>query len=346
MQKEDFKILLIQYRPAGDVLLLTSVVKAIKERYPRSSITFMVNEKESGLIRDFPLIDDFILLKTMKKEGVSGFLKYLTYNLGIFLIALKSSYDVVIDFIGNPTSAIFTFLTRAPMRIGRNLRLRRVAYNIVVPAYHEGMNTVEKRLSHLRPLDIDALYVSPEVFFSEGESAFADEYIESLGIEPDRKILFLAPNSPRSSRKWKREYFVLIGKWLIEKYNAKILLAWGPGEEEYTETITREIGKDAEMIPLTSLKEMAAIISRSGLMITNDSGPKHIANAVGVPTITIYGPTDPGNWNHPDWKANPVLRADVPCIQCERNVCNRERHFCMEGVTPNEVMRAVESVFG
>lgn len=339
--KRDLKILLIQFRPAGDVLLLTSVVKALKKKYPESAITFMVNEKESILIRDFPLIDNFILVKKIKKDNLPGYFRYIKYSLSIYLLTFRNRYDVVIDFIGNPKSAIVSFLSRALLRIGRRLGARSFAYNEIIPPYSENMNGITKRLSHLMPLGIDAQYIEPEINFSVEDRKFADAYIKLLDLGPEQKIIFLAPNSPRSARRWKADYFIAAGRALAEKLNAKILIAWGPGEEKYSAHITEGIGGSAEMIPPTSLKEMAAIISFSDIMITNDSGPKHMANAAGVSTVTIYGPTSPRTWNHPDWKTNPVIRADIPCIQCEKNICPMESHLCMEKITPDIVVSAV-----
>jgi len=344
--KLDLKILLIQFKPAGDVLLLTSVVKALKKKFPLSSISFIINEKESILITQFKLIDDLILIKNYQKNGTANFFKYLRYNLMLIRLVRKRRFDVVIDFIGNPKSAIMTFFSCAIMKIGRNLRVRSLAYNIKIPKHPENSNTVFRRLSHLKPLGIDQQHISPELHLSEEDIAFANDYINTLHIARDKKIIFLAPNSPRSSRRWKKENFISIGKRLIEIYNASILLAWGPGEKEYTESIRDGIGKNSAMIPPTSLTQMAAIISKAILIITNDSGTKHIANAVGVRSVTIYGPTNPYVWNEIDMTRNPAIRADVSCIQCEKRECQLKKHICMELVTPDKVMLVINGILG
>ncbi len=325
-------------------MLLTPVVKALKNNWPDSHISFMANEKESILIKDFKLIDDLIKIKKLPKNGVINYYKYLKKNLSIIRSIRKNNYDVVIDFIGNPKSALITFLSRAPIRIGRRLRARSYAYNKKIEKYTYNLNTVLKRLNHLQPLGINSGYISPELFLNKKDLSFAEKYIHSLKINPDRPVVFLAPNSPRSSRRWKQEYYISTGKALTKKYNAKILLAWGPGEEEYTKAILNGIGNDAEMIPRTSLTEMAAIFSQGYLIITNEGGSKHIANAVGLRSITIYGPTNPFVWNDIDMEKNPVVRADVQCIQCEKRECPLEQHICMEKVTPDMVIEIADSI--
>lgn len=345
LTKNPLKILLIQFRPAGDVLLLTPVVKAIKEKYPDSLISFLVNEKESILIRDFSLIDDIILIRKIPRKKFSDYIKYLRYNISLNLLVRKKKFDVVIDFIGNPKSAFITFFSRAPVRIGRK-SARDIAYNNIIKSHEKNLNTVLRRLAHLKPIGIDSGYISTELCLNPDDRQFAGDYIKSLNIKPGRKLIILAPNSPRSSRRWKPEYFSEVGKNLVQNYNAKILLAWGPGEEEYTKNILKEIGPDAEMIPLTSLCEMAAIIAGSDLIITNDSGAMHMANAAGIRSIAIFGPTNPYVWNHPDMAMNPALRADVPCIQCEKQECPLERHLCMDLVTPDIVLKTVDKIFG
>jgi ADP-heptose:LPS heptosyltransferase len=79
-------------------------------------------------------------------------------------------------------------------------------------------------------------------------------------------------------------------------------------------------------------------------MIANDGGPKHLANAVGIRTITVYGPTNPNVWNDIDMEKNPAVRADVPCIQCEKRECPLEQHICMEKVTPDMVIKIADSI--
>lgn len=345
LNKPKLNILLIQFKPAGDVLLLTPAIKAIKAKYPSAAVSFLVNEKESILIKDFKQIDNLILLKKTPKNGLLNYLKYIKYNFSLIRVIRKKKFDAVIDFIGNPKSSFITLLSKAPLRIGRKLRARSFAYNIIIPKPDMNTNTVLKRLAHLKPLNIDADYVPTELSLNEQDKKFGINYYNKLNISPGRKIVILAPNSPRSSRRWKPEYFARTGSMLQKQYNAKIILVWGPGEENYTKTILAGISSDAEMIPSTTLTEMSAIISGADLIITNDSSPKHIANALGVRSITIYGPTNPHVWNNIDFIKNPALRSDVPCIQCEKRVCPQQNHICMESLTPDIVLKKVSSIF-
>jgi ADP-heptose:LPS heptosyltransferase len=346
LNKTNLKILLIQFKAAGDVLLLTPAVKAIKEKFPGCHISFMANEKESVLVKDFKQIDELILIKKIPKNSIINYYKYLKENLSVIFTVRKSNFDIIIDFIGNPRSALITFLSGTDIRIGRRLRNRSYAYNIKIKITDNDLNTVLKRLKHLEPLGIEANYTSPVINLNHKDKTFAEKYFRSQNIGPRRPIVFLAPNSPRSARKWKAEYFISAGRTLSDKYNCKILLAWGPGEEEYTRKILNGIGGDAVMIPLTSLTEMAAIFSKGKLIITNDSGAKHISNAVGLRSITIYGPTNPHVWNHIDTKKNPAVRADVPCIQCEKRECPNSHHICMDKVTPDIIIKIADSILG
>lgn len=328
------------------MLLLTPVIELLKRRIPDSEIHFLVNGKESGLIRNSHLIDNLILIEKIPARGVIGFFRYLIYSFKLIIQVRRQKFDVVIDFIGNPKSAQVSLFSKASLRIGRRIGLRGLVYNGKVPRMPENMNTVLRRLSHLRPLGIEPEYIAPKLYLSDRDKKFARDYIDSLKLQRGRVIVFLAPNSPRSSRRWKRDYYISVGKRLIEEYHAKLLLAWGPGEEEYTESITTEIEGDAEMIPPTSLAEMAAIIAHADLVITNCSGTKHIANAVGVRTITIYGPTNPLVWNDLDMEKNPALFSDIPCISCDKRECPLENHLCMEGVNPDMVMDAARKILG
>jgi heptosyltransferase III len=343
--KSNPDILLIQFKPAGDVLLLTPVVKTIKNKFPSGRISFLVNEKESILIKNFPFIDNLILVKKISKKGIVNYFKYIFYNFSVIKKIRKQKFDAVIDFIGNPKSALMTLLSGASVKIGRYHGLRSIAYSNIIEKPSADTNTVMRRLAHLKPIGIEAAYTAPEIMLNKQDKKFGDDYIKSLKLPANRKIVVIAPNSPRSSRRWKAEYFAHVGNTLIKKYNVKILLAWGPGEEAYTRAISDKIGQDCEMIPLTSLTQMAAIISKADLIVTNDSSPKHIANALAVRSIAIYGPTSPYVWNDIDMKKNPALRAEVPCIQCEKRECPLKRHICMENLKPDTVLKIVDSIF-
>jgi ADP-heptose:LPS heptosyltransferase len=337
-------ILLIQFKPAGDVLLLTPVFKAIKTKYPSAKVSFLVNEKESLLVKDNPLLDNLILVKKFPKKGTANIFKYNLYSISLVKKIRKMKFDIVIDFIGNPKSSIITMFSGSRTRIGRYLGIRSIAYNYIIEKPFKDTNTVTRRLAHLKPIGINTEHISPEIFLNKKDKKFGIDYIKSLRLTANRKIVIIAPNSPRTARRWKADYFAEVGKALIKKHKVKILFVWGPGEEEYTKTICDNTGFDAEIIHLTSLTEMAAIIAKADLMITNDSSPKHMANALGVRSIAIYGPTNPYVWNDIDLGKNPALRADVPCIQCEKRECPFERHICMENLTPDIILKKADQI--
>src|SRR5205823_2351989 len=105
----------------------------------------------------------------------------------------------------------------------------------------------------------------------------------------------IIPTHRRASRRWPLDSFAELAHQLKQSGYA-VRLFWGPGEQEYVERLQR-IAPKAQLIPPTSLRQMAALLSRCLLVVTNDNGPMHIAAAVGTPTVTIYGPTDPYAWN-------------------------------------------------
>ncbi len=155
------------------------------------------------------------MLKKYTKNGITNYFNYLLYNFSLIKQVRKLKFDIVVDFIGNPKSALFTLLSKAPIRIGRNLGLRSIGYNNIIQKPDTDTNTVLRRLAHLKPIGIDTEYIAPEIMLNRQDKKFGDDYIESLNLSAGRKIFILAPNSPRSSKRWMAQYFTHVGKALI-----------------------------------------------------------------------------------------------------------------------------------
>jgi len=129
---------------------------------------------------------------------------------------------------------------------------------------------------------------------------------------------------------------------LIKRWKAKVVLLWGPGEESLVESITCAMEEEPVVAPRTSLKELACLISRCKLFIGSDSGPLHIASALSIPSIGLYGPTDPKR-NGPYGTGNIAIRKDLSNLPCRRRRCRSCAHrYCMESIKVEDVVGKVE----
>lgn len=341
MNSEFNRILLIHFRPIGDVLLSTPLISLLRKRFAGAHIAFMVEPLPGQVLENNPDLDEIIYYRH-KKDDIVGSYRF-------FRAVGKRGWDLVIDLYGTPGAAWATLFTRAKVRVGYTFRVRKYAYthrvNHLLPERYSAL----KKLALIKAVGINEESAELTLHLVESEREFAARYFQQNKIDRDRLTVCLAPGAKRRIRAWRTVEWARLGDMLRENFHANVVIVWGPGEEETVKQVADAMNCDPFIIPLTNLKEMAAIIERSHLFISNDSGPKHIATAVGVPTITVYGPTSPSAWTYPDRQRHRFVRGDVPCIGCNRRVCmfaqdSPEHMCCMEAVSAEDVVNEMRKI--
>jgi ADP-heptose:LPS heptosyltransferase len=142
-------------------------------------------------------------------------------------------------------------------------------------------------------------------------------------------------------RRWTQHEFARLGDLLIERYGVKVIVTSALEERDYVEAIRSMMHTPTQVFSNLSLQEFAALCTRATVIVSNDSGAKHIAVAVGATVVTIFGPTDEEVWNPPDRERYPAIRVEIPCARCglKRDCPNGMR--CMEEVDVERVMKEV-----
>jgi ADP-heptose:LPS heptosyltransferase len=329
--KGNEKVLIIQYRPVGDILLTTPVARYLKTKFPGIKISFMIYEHFYPVLQHNPYIDDVVFLKKISKKG-RGFFKYLAHRIAQVRKVRKEKFDIILDYIGHPSAPILAFFSGAKYTVGYgHLTGRGKLYNLKAEHDDSPKYTVTRKYDLLKPLGIeeDEPYVDTELHFSDKEASFADEYFKNNNLDDKFNILF-SPDSPKDFKKWKKENYISLGKELVKKYNARVLVLHGPGEKEYCHKIAESIGDKAVLLPDTSILEAAAIISKASLAVVNCGGMKHISIAVKTPSITLFGKTSHLAWHPPglDWAG--YIQGDY---------VNEDNSF---GITVDDVVRKVD----
>lgn len=320
------KILVIQLKRAGDVVVTTPVLPALRERFPKARIDFLVERPFATLLERHPDVDR---VQVYDRRAVWK---------SIWKIR-KERYDWIFDFQSSPRSALLVLLSGARQTAGYRVPFWGGAYGRTVKRPGGPQSVVDGKFSLLERLTGPlAARPSRQIVLSPEEKQWAAQAMDSGA---DRTIVGLVPTHRRLTRRWPAESFAAVGRALLRQ-GMEVWLFWGPGEEAYVDRVEQG-APGSRKIPSTSLREMAALLERCRLVITNDNGPMHLAVAVGVPTVTIYGPTDPASWN-PGGAANQVLQAeDVSCLGCNLNECPFD-HECMTRVSPERVLRVAEAM--
>jgi len=336
------KILVIKLRAIGDVVLSSALLPGLREFYGDAKIHFMVESQGKEVLENNPYVDQIVVLPLKEWKKLSGVKAWLS-GLRFLRMVRKEKYDVVFDLFGNPRSAFITWITGAPLRVGFSFCGRKYAYNKrIVPRGGE-VHEVEFNLDALRALNIPVIKAFPLFPIPKKDKDFIDRWIKENGLEKSF-LVGLNPWGSWQAKRWGLEKFAALTDKLVETYQAKVVVLWGPGEREHAEKIKALAHHPVFIAPETSLKELGALLSRCQLVVANDSGPMHISAAVGTKTIGIFGPT---RWQlqGPYGRGHGVAyKKGLACLGCNRLSC--EKMTCMKDLSVDEVMEVVEQVVG
>jgi ADP-heptose:LPS heptosyltransferase len=323
------------------VLLTTPTIRAVRGAYPDAYLAMMVRKNMAGAVEGNPHLDDVIICDPWFREPWPAAKKFIEY-LKIVRDLRSRKFDLVVDLFGGPRSAWLARLSGAPYRLGYNVRGRRFAYNIHKERHLQRgtpRREVDVHLDMVRRLGIDTEDKNLEIHVGDGPRQRVRDYLAAQGIEPDTFLVTLSPPAKWQAKQWKPEYYAQLAGMLI-KEGFRVVVLWGPGEKDLADRIARDAGEGVAIGPPSDLKEVAALVEASSLLIGTDSGITHMAEATRTPSIVLYGPTDPRVWHSDDTDLHVALRlGELDCIACNRKRC--ETHECMENLTPERVIEVV-----
>ncbi|GAK57369.1 ADP-heptose:LPS heptosyltransferase [Candidatus Vecturithrix granuli] len=329
-------ILVIQLRQVGDVLLTTPAIKVLRDHYPHSRISFLTETGPAALLCGNPHLDAII---TRKRRNT--FLE----DLKLARELRKAKYDLVIDFFCNPRSAWMSFLTDAPQRIATYHSGRSWWYTHTPEIKNGTCYAVEDKLALLRAVGISGELTPPVLMVSEDATHYIDEFFrqEHLLEQQAGPVITIDPTSRRQAKRWIPERYVELADRLVERYQAAVIFIWGPEEHDMVTSLVQQGQYPHKLACPTDLVQLAALIQKSDLHIGNCSAPRHIAVAVGTPSLTIMGPTAAVNWTYPS-PLHKAVQGKVSCLECHKTEC--KTHDCMKALTVQEVEKAVEQLLG
>jgi len=336
------KILVIKLRAIGDVVLSTAVLPSLKKFYRDAKIHFMVESSGKEVLENNPYLDRIVVLP-LKEWGKLSAVKAWLSGFRFLKTIRKEKYDLVFDLFGNPRSAFITWITGAPLRVGFSFRGRKYAYNKRVMPRGGEVHEVEFNLDALRALNVPIVDFSPIFPLLKQEIDFIDKWIKENGLEKSF-LVGLNPWGSWQAKRWGLEKFAALADKLVETYQAKVVVLWGPGEYRHAEKVKALAHYPVLIAPQTSLKQLGALLFRCQLVVANDSGPMHISAAVGTKTVGIFGPTQ---WQlqGPYGRGHGVAyKKGLTCLGCNRLSC--EKMTCMKDLSVDEVMEVIKQVVG
>lgn len=331
------RILIIHTAFIGDIVLSTPLIKKIKDTYPDSDITYVTTPVGEAILKNNPYLNNIIVYdKRGKHKGIKG-----VWELGKRL--RYENFNMVITPHRYLRSSVLSWLSRSPVRKGYDIASGSFLFTEKIK-YDREKHEVEKLLSFIDPENKKRYEI--ELFPGETEKMKGENFWKGNELF-EKKVVVLAPGSKWFTKQWPVEYFNQLSRKLKELSNTKIVVVGGKDEINLpieTENIIDMRGK-------TTLLELADILSRADVVVTNDSSPIHIASAFKKPRIfALFGPTIE-NFGFFPWSLNSQVFQvkDLKCRPCGihgGNTCP-EKHFkCMRDILPEEVFKEIKKYLG
>ena len=336
------KILIIQTAFLGDVVLTTPLIKAVRKKYPHSKIIFLLIPQTGELLKNNPFLDGVIVYD--KKEKEKGIFSFLALAMKI----RTSSFDLAVIPHRSFRSALLAYLARIPQRVGFDKSSGAFLFTKKIK-YIQNQSEAKRNLSLLEtdiPPENDCL---PELFPSEDDFKYVEELFKNWDVKREDKIVGIAPGSVWNTKRWLPERFGEVAEALTEKLGAKVIFIGGKEDEKPC----LEIASNMKSKPLiaagkTSPLQSASLISRCRVILSNDTAPMHMAVAMRVPVVAIFGSTIPEFGFAPTGKNDLVIQKEIYCRPCGihgRKKCP-EKHFrCMKEITEEEVFEGVVKIW-
>lgn len=325
------RILVIKLRAIGDVLLSTGVLEPLRSAFPEAQIDFLTERPSKDVLEGNPYLNNVLVFDSKKDSGIS-----------LILNVARRKYDLVIDLFGNPRSAIVTYLSGAKYRVGFRLGWRKHCYDIVVEPRGGEVHNTQFNLDAVRAIGIPATTAKLEFPIKEEQSKFAREFWDEHGLR-DKLVVAVNAGGGWYTKRWPIPRFAELADRLVREYGAEVLIIWGPGERADAEELRSLMNTKARLIPPTSLKQLGAILRRCSVMVTNDSGPMHIAATLGAPILAIFGPTNPDLQGPVGERYEIVQNPRLVCLGCNFTKCPIG-HPCMLELSVDEVMMSFKSL--
>ena len=338
-------ILIIRLYGMGDAIISTGLVNAMKENFPNSRITVLTTN-ETKKVYGFSNVNKILAWDTRLLGIIPSFVL-------VILELRNEKFDVVLDLEQFARiSSIFALLSGAPIRIGYTGFGKDLLYTGKV-RYNGDVHTLECFFDLLRFLKKDAKAKLPEII---PKQIFKDKvtkiFLEN-GMTDKTLVVGLHPGTGDTAtmRRWFPERFAELADEISKKYNAKIILTGVPSEKELLEKISSSMKTKPLLLYTLKFEEFICLLSELDLFICNDTGPLHLASAIGTPSIGIFGSTSPIRWA-PLGKKCIVVYSGFPCSPCIHTHLEiipskcplYATTKCMEAIEVKDVMEKVDEL--
>ncbi|MBW1679500.1 MAG: glycosyltransferase family 9 protein [Deltaproteobacteria bacterium] len=340
------KILIIKLSSLGDVIQTLSVLSPLRKKYPEAHISWLIEEEAAELIIDHPLVDQVLVFRKNKwLKEFANYRKWVQFfrEISDFIKEIRSySYDLIIDFQGLFKSGIFVGICRGKRKLGFSPAREKshIFLDEKIPYPKSSLHAVDRYIHLIESLGCSCQ--SPKFFIPirQNHRDKIIEFFQEKKIAPDDPIVLLHPGTRWKAKLWEEEKWAVLGDQLHQKNGAQIIFT---GSREDFSLVKRIIDRmkfsGINTAGRWGLKELAFLQTQADVIVIPDSGPMHLAAAVGTPVVALFGPTHPA-LTGPYGKIHMVTVKSIECRPCFRRKCSPNK--CMTEISVREVREATE----
>ncbi|MEJ2725923.1 MAG: lipopolysaccharide heptosyltransferase II [Deltaproteobacteria bacterium] len=325
----------------GDVVMSMPALEAVRHNFPSGTIHVLARPWVVSLFENHPAVDHVMLLNKDK-----GYPRDVLEILRVAKAIRRHQFDLAILFQNAFEAALLAYLGRARLRVGYNTDGRSLLLTHAVKRSEEVLSShqVEYYLAILKAMDWAAPTTEPRVFVSEKDRQSVGALLSEKGINQGDHLLGLSPGAVYGpAKRWPVERFAAIGDWAVDRWNIKALVVGSRAEDELCQALAGTMKQQSlNLCGITTLGEVMALIERCRFFVCNDSGLMHVAGALNVPTVAIFGSTDPVATG-PRGEYTRIVRHPMDCSPCLKPQCDFG-YPCLLAIEPQEVWAEMESL--
>lgn len=344
------KILVVKMSSLGDVVQSLPALSALREAFPGAQIHWIVEETGADLLRLHPGVDRIWVVprfRWVRHLRSPGHWPLLIREATRTVRALRGHrFELALDLQGLLKSAVWMGVVRADRKVGFD-GAREGAARVLTERYpwgHPDGHAVERYLGLVEGISGWCGPVNYGIVLSPDAEARAQEILRSSGGAPHRPWAVLIPAARWETKEWPRRSFARLADEIVRRTGLQVLFAGGEGERlKIGEILSRMTEEGVDLTGKTDIPALAALLKQARVVVSVDTGPMHLAVAVGAPVVALFGPTAPWRTG-PFGKGHRVLRPSLPCSPCFQRRCPTKA--CMGEVDPEAVLRAICELLG
>lgn len=330
-------ILIVKLSAIGDCIHALPVAAALKHCFPQARVTWIVEKPAYNILENNPNIDEIIIFDKHKFKTLSGL---LTHAPEFAKLLRDRKYDLVLDLQGLFKSAAIAYLSGAPKKLvycnARELS-HLVSERVCGP--HDCGHIVERYLDVVRSLGCSPDQAKWDIAITDEEVQQANRIVANAGLDLDSPFVILAPGANWPNKRWNVGNFAVLADKLAGQGIAALLVG-APSDKSLAESIGKSAKlKVYDVTGQTSLKQLAYLLKQAKCFIGGDTGPMHLAAALGASVVALMGPTDAVR-NGPYGLGHIVLTTSHSCHGCWKRTCPKNL-ICLDGINVETVYSAV-----